>query len=466
MDYAAACRTRYNRRRSSEDLQTALALLEKAVRMCPVTEASRPHLLNNLGLSLRSRYDDTGDKQALDSAIHSFREALKLRPRTHPDRCVTLGSLANSLRERYKRFGHHIDLDESIAKQREALDLRAEDHADRWMTQSNLGNALLLKYKTSGEPQDILEAIAAIQSCPPDHRSANPLANLARALRVKFSILQRHGGNLEDIDEAITLNRKAISLQRNPPDDDNLTNALLERFENTGDTRDSNEAIQYLRDALRRRSGGPSRASSLHNLGVALGFRDDQTRNRGDLDEAIQLHREALDLRPPGHAERFMSLSMLGIFYKTLFHLGDSASLERAIAAQREALDCCPEDRLIDYSQITGHLGSALLEKHRSTHNKEDLDYAINALNSALGRLPASHSLRRISLVNAALAHRSKLPLHDEDLERIISYQHEASELFPLEHPLQSVILARLATALLHRSSTGQDPFIRKNSLS
>ncbi|KAF8810300.1 hypothetical protein BYT27DRAFT_7092307, partial [Phlegmacium glaucopus] len=80
----------------------------------------------------------------------------------------------------------------------------------------------------------------------------------------------------------------------------NLANLLLTRFEHGGQKNDLDEAISLNEQALELfPSAHPDRSFSLTSLANALSKRFDQGGQKSDLDEAISLHRLALELRSP-----------------------------------------------------------------------------------------------------------------------------------------------------------------------
>ena len=68
---------------------------------------------------------------------------------------------------------------------------------------------------------------------------------------------------------------------------------------------DLEEAISLHRQALTLRARGhPDRSSSLNNLANAMTTRFAQLGGMNDLEEAITFHRQALALRAHGHPDR------------------------------------------------------------------------------------------------------------------------------------------------------------------
>ena len=104
---------------------------------------------------------------------------------------------------------------------------------------------------------------------------------------------------------------------------------------------DLNEAILLNRDALALRPPGhPGRSASLGNLAVDLSTRFKQLGEMEDLNEAIVLNREALALCPPGHPDRSASLGNLASHLSSRYNqLGAMENLNETISLARDALE-------------------------------------------------------------------------------------------------------------------------------
>ena len=87
-----------------------------------------------------------------------------------------------------------------------------------------------------------------------------------------------------------------------------------------GQVEDVNEAITLHREARRLFSAPHSdRSSSLNNLATALHARFAKTGQIKDVDETIVLHRKAFGLRPVPHPKRSQSLNNLANVLVTIF---------------------------------------------------------------------------------------------------------------------------------------------------
>ena len=81
---------------------------------------------------------------------------------------------------------------------------------------------------------------------------------------------------------------------------DSLASSLDTKFRYTGQLEDLDEAISLYREALELKPiPHPERWTFLNNLGNSLPRRFDQTGHFVDIEEAISLHREAVGCFPP-----------------------------------------------------------------------------------------------------------------------------------------------------------------------
>ena len=168
--------------------------------------------------------------------------------------------------------------------------------------------------------------------------------------------------------------------------------------------RDLDEAIVLDREALSLRpEGHPDRSQSLNNLAIRLSTRYKQLGAMQDLDEAIVLDRESLDLRPKGHRDRSQSLNNLAIRPSTRYEQLDAMQdLDEAIVLDCEALGLLPRGHP-DRSSFLNNLAIRLSTRYEQLGAVQDLDEAIVLDREALGLLPKGHADRSLSLDTLAL---------------------------------------------------------------
>ena len=196
--------------------------------------------------------------------------------------------------------------------------------------------------------------------------------------------------------KAISLHRDALE-QRPPPHPDrsdslnNLAALLRTRFEQSGQSKDLDEAISLHRDAITLRLAHSERPMSLNNLANALNARFIQSGQPGDLDEAILLHREALGLRPVPHPDRSLFLNNFANVLSTRFdQSGQCKDLDEAISSCRGALELQAASH-VRRSGFLNNLASFLNTRFSQSGRREDLDEAITVIYKSLDARVSIH---------------------------------------------------------------------------
>ena len=268
-------------------------------------------------------------------------------------------------------------------------------------------------------------------------------------LAVDLSSRYKQLGALRDLDEAIILDREALSLfpQGHPNRSMSLNNLAVDlssRYKQLGALRDLDEAIVLAREALSiLPQGHPDRSASLNNLANRLSTRYSQLGASRDLDEAIVLNREALSLRPQGHPNRSMSLNNLAVYLSTRYNqLGAIQDLDEAIVLDQEALSLYPQGHP-NRSMSLNNLATYLSGRYKQLGELRDLDEAIVLTRQSLTLYPQGHPDRSDPLVNLAGYLRTRLgrskQLQDE--EELFSFYAQ------LENVTQTVSSGDLSAA-------------------
>ena len=145
----------------------------------------------------------------------------------------------------------------------------------------------------------------------------------------------------------------------------------------------------------------PDSASYLSGFGNALVARFDQTGDPADLDEAISTGRKAADLIPAGHPDRPAVLSNLGgALLRRFERSGDPADLEEAISTGRDAVHATPADQPSRATYLF-NLGNALLTRFERTGSPGYVSEAVSAYADAANTASAP-PLTRIQAARAA----------------------------------------------------------------
>ncbi|PPQ75964.1 hypothetical protein CVT26_005745, partial [Gymnopilus dilepis] len=301
---ANALYTRGQRSGSQKDLDDAIVMYRGALEFRPSGHPDRAGSLSNLSIALQTSFEQYGSQKDLEEAILKQYAALELRPRGHPDHSLSLNNLANALYVRFRQSGSQKDLDEVILIHQEAFEHHPSSHSGRFMSSFNLATALKTRFNLSGLKQDLNEAISmyreALKHCPYSHPNHSTLLNdLGLALSSRFD---RFGGRTEDLDEAIIMHSGALKLRpRDPtPHPDrwaslaNLGTCLRTRASTVNDVE---EAITHHREAISLCSTShPVYANLISDLVSDMELHFNKTSNEQSLDEAIVLYQRLAEL--------------------------------------------------------------------------------------------------------------------------------------------------------------------------
>ena len=446
------------------DLDKAVMLLEKALRIVSVGHPRRYEIVGNLAATLEIRSRRTGHLPDLPRAITLLQDIVKVLPPTNPDRSTALNNLASILMTRFQQTAQMADLEEAIMLFQQVLTLHPSSH--HMHSTYNLANALLTRFKQSRQAVDLEKGVSlcreALASSSPRHPEHFVLlGTLAMAIFMRFE----QTGQPADLDETILLHREAlphipVSHPRRPYSLETLANALLLQLEQAGHAGDVEEVISLQREALALRPvPHPKRAVSLHYLAKAIHNRFEEAGQLVDLDEAISLHREALTLRPPPHPERSHSLDGIANILLTRFQqTGQMIDLEEAIMLFREDLMLHPAP-LSNRSAVLGNLANAFSTRFQQIGQIGDLEETIRLNREAITLVSTTHPSRSGLLNNLAnaVSARFKQTAQAADLEDSIDLHREALTLSPFQHPNRSAALNNLSAAISTRfEQTGQ----------
>ncbi|THH02101.1 hypothetical protein EW026_g721 [Hermanssonia centrifuga] len=262
-------------------------------------------------------------------------------------------------------------------------------------TVSILGDAYKLRFEALDRNEDLDEAIdscaKALTFCPTDDpRRSSFMEDLAQVFQIRFE----RKGQLEDIDEAIDLLREALTLSTMGDDEEALRSlasslnwlgdVLILRFGALSELVDLDEAITNYAKALAFcTSDDPKRLSFLHDLVQAHVSRFRKAGKTRDIDEVIGLLREALVLPSTRHGHgainsRLSALDQLGDAFMLRFHqLSLIEDVDSAVETYTNALALCPETGPLRLAVLDNLLG-ALLARFRKADRIEDIDKAID----------------------------------------------------------------------------------------
>ncbi|KAJ7649013.1 hypothetical protein DFH06DRAFT_1049659, partial [Mycena polygramma] len=170
------------------------------------------------------------------------------------------------------------------------------------------------------------------------------------------------GRHRDDLDEAVKLLREALALcdgietgelqvQRSSSRRKYITSiadTLTERFKQSNDSADIDEAIQLYRDVLAWHLGSDStRGLALLNLANALYEQGLSGEDSNNFDQCIQIYSEGLPLISPTDPTRSRSLfNLAGAIRKQSAEGLDRSYVDEATRLYKEAIAICPQPDL------------------------------------------------------------------------------------------------------------------------
>ncbi|KIJ60755.1 hypothetical protein HYDPIDRAFT_31972 [Hydnomerulius pinastri MD-312] len=356
----------------------------------------------------------------LDEPISLFQEALDLRPPHHHDHSCTLIILNVAILVLFRGRGYITlaDADEAEELLWGALDIcPPESHAYRAVL-------FVIAFSCHSREDDIPVSRVSAQASSRSWQLPSSLNEPVRLLRECQK--QDDPRLLEDVISQfiraescfVPEGREWVVLQKNiiaAPVmrfelQGRMQDALSTRFEQRGDVKDLDEAIQHHRLALQLiPEGHPDRSSSLsnlanlNNLANAMSTQFTQQGDRKDLDEAIQYHRIALQLRPEGHPLRSSSLNNSVNALSTQFtQRGDRKDLKEAIQLSSTAAQQSLAHPTYLHAHVT--LANIHLALWRSQHTTQDLNDAMDHYRPAYNGLTTQKNINTSALDVYALS--------------------------------------------------------------
>ncbi|GHB62030.1 CHAT domain-containing protein [Streptomyces viridiviolaceus] len=397
-----------------------IRLSHRTLKRIPAHSPERLLALSNLGIQLLERYRQSLDPEDLYEAVGIARDVLTQLPPHSPHlaHCLsTLGAALLALRHREGATAEECDEVVDLFRRAAAGDPKGPAAAGL-----NLGLALMLRYQRTGRPQDLHEAVGV----------------LTQAWEASQDGEQRTG-------------------VRNT-----LGNALRARFALTGDPADLDAAITHL-TAVAAASAQATAETATRLIAPAMAlharYRLDPDGNSADLAEALTLLRRAEALLPPGHPERAVTLSDLGLVLTSSYQrTGRREELNEAVRVMREAVASTPEEHEILSVRLL-NLGMALGLRHQLLGDGEDLREAQECRRRArelpgLGRAHRATVLGSTAISVMTGFERAADP--DARLDEAIRLFREALALTPADDPLLPRRRHNLAAALMSRRDPAQ----------
>lgn len=288
---ARSLRSRYNVIRDIRDIDKAIARLQQAASLSryetPSKEGSLgdPAMLCDLGIALRLRFENGKRVADLDAAIDAHRMTIDLVHEGDPLMCSVLGALSVAFLTRFEHSGHAVDIDSSVAALRDSVKLSEEKSPAHL---NNLALVHTLRFIGFGQYDSSKNPLA------PDGRGF--LQEILSSLDLPSWRRLNPSGDVADIDEAIRLRERALSLISGHLPEKmlclyNQAHLYEIRYRHFGEGEDLDRAIVLFYETMNNRTGSPvDRVRAAYHGADAY-----YTRHRAhDLDA----HRVAMELIP------------------------------------------------------------------------------------------------------------------------------------------------------------------------
>jgi CHAT domain-containing protein/tetratricopeptide (TPR) repeat protein len=228
----------------------------------------------------------------------------------------------------------------------------------------------------------------------------------------------------------------------------------IERFKQTGEIKDLEEAILQLNEVLDHTpSSSAERPVCLCNLSSAFTSRFARFGEVKDVDSAIERLREAVSLTPLNSVDRPDRLTNLGISYQDRFkRRAEVKDIDSAIELQCEAVNLTPLDSADRPGRLT-NLGNAFVCRFERVGEVKDIDSAIERHNEAVRLTALDNEKRPVFLNNLGISFQSRFERFGEvkDIDSAIQRQSEAVSLSPLDSAVRPGHISNLGSAFCCR---------------
>ncbi|WP_446038112.1 hypothetical protein [Streptomyces sp. SID1121] len=350
---------RIRRHHGLDDLQQAIACLERTLDLTGDAHPDGAGTLTSLGIAYRIRFGLTGECADLDRAVEAGTLGVDATGADAPARAHRLAHLSAHHRERYVETGIPDDLPRAIDLATAALACDPDNDTAR----SHLADALGERFRNRNDPADLSQAIDLLRAIHketsqdgPDGDSeidtATRLNNLAGRLMMRYDLFAIPS-DLNDGIEAFT-----ASLELTP----RTHHAYTSRLINTGQVYRKRADLDEAPPGHEpERSPAADRAQAIAYLEAAVGATHPGTSR----------HRRAVGALLAAHAGSDQQES-------TAF--GDALARGLAVVHDEEAADGR------DWGHVAHNTALALTSRWRRAGNRDDLDQAIDVLRAAARR--------------------------------------------------------------------------------
>lgn len=314
------------------------------------------------------------------------------------------------------------------------------------------------RYQQRQDLGTLEEAVAAFRAAADASGGPVPLANLSNALLVRY----QRTGQRTALDEAIEAGRQAVARAQHPGEQvaalSNLSGALKAAFHLTADIALLDDAVTALRRAAEQATDDQAYWIVQSNLGHTLNLRYEQTQEMGTLQEGITALRESLTHRsgagPVPAAELASLWTMLCICYE---RTADASTGDEAVAIARQLVEAAPLGP--DRAGWLSNLGLVLRLGYENGGDASLLTEAIDVLRQAIAGTQSSHPHRAqiVANMDRALELSYQRTAEPGLLEEQVRIHRAYLDAFPAQGAERSHELAAIAEVIRRRfESTGE----------
>ncbi|KAF5320590.1 hypothetical protein D9611_013755 [Ephemerocybe angulata] len=481
---AASLYARYKSAGHITDLDDAIVTQKKSIELCSSPRDSQAVLgFLRLGLWFHERAEKFGEIRDFEEAIIHHKRVLAGTPPGHDDHAGNLSQLGNIFLTRFLRIGTRKDLEFAVAAHRGAVLAHASAPSSNEPISglySNLGNSLARRFEHSGAVANLDEAIEYQRKSTRVVSDALPIlrATMFNNLGISLTMRFERTGAIGDVEEALEAHRMAAKLDSQEAGGrhetevtksrthklNNLCVTLLRRFERLGHMQDIEEAILIQREVVSlTHDDDPSLPTHLNNLARFLLAQYGRTNEIDNLGQAAVLQQSAVDLTPDDHRDLPAWLSNLG---GTLLALSEAKSknnhsasreeAERAIRILERASALFPESHP-KLPSCLNNLSRAFHLRYQSTGDSVDLESGTEAIQRAIS-LSSSDDVQLPDLLlslGCALESQAKVEgiSASSHIDDAINAHRKAVSITPETHARLPVYLRALGASLEMKSS-------------
>lgn len=290
----------YERTRARRSLRAAIQLLREA--------ASKPRtpsrIWSNLAGALLLAFDSDPSEALVHEATDAARHACAAAPMGN-GQIVSEAVLASCLEASFRISHDPLDLRQSADCARRAARLLGATSPDAAAIRTNCAVALRTSYEHNGRLADLTLAVqllndAVLAATPSSLPTC--LGQLAATLRTRFEATGNRADLRRALETVITLQSCGLTITK--AGSATISACWLTAYETSGDKDQLDAAVGWARTALTRRTRTSDvHAAALTTLANALLSRFELTGEEQDLKEALLRNRQAIRATPPGEGQ-------------------------------------------------------------------------------------------------------------------------------------------------------------------